>query len=211
MKLAIYSESPADEAAIRILANAILGRETQAMDPPPLRARGWPSVRDLLPAVYKHLYYQTDADGLIVVVDSDRAQIHHADHERPDAAPNTCRLCELRRVVARLQGSVRERQGRGPLRIGVGVATPAIEAWYATGVDPHVNEATWMRAMRDNQFPYTKPSLKSLIYATERPSIELETERATSAAIRLTGKLGDLEESFPSGFGPLAEELRRWT
>jgi len=89
MKLAIYSESPADEAAIRILANAILRRETQAMDPPPLRARGWPSVRDLLPAVYKHLYYQTNADGLIVVVDSDRAQIHHADHERPGAAPTT--------------------------------------------------------------------------------------------------------------------------
>jgi hypothetical protein len=210
MKLAIYSESSADEAAIRILANAVLGRETQPIEPPPLRARGWPSVRDLLPAVYKHLYYKTDADALIVVVDSDHAQIHSPEHERPDAAPTSCRLCELRRGAARLHREVREVPGRGPLRLGIGVATPAIEAWYATGLDPHVNEATWAHAMRDKKFPYTKLSLKKLIYGTDRPSIELETERARAAAIRVAENLDELEARFPNGFGPLAAELRRW-
>lgn len=209
MKLAIYSESSADEAAVRILADAVLGRETQAIDPPSLRARGWPSVRDLLPAVYKHLYYKTDADALIVVVDSDHAQIHGPEHERPDAA-TSCRPCELRRVTARLHREVREVPGRGPLRLGIGVATPAIEAWYATGLDSHVNEAAWANAMRDKKFPYTKLGLKKLIYGTERPSIELETERARAAATRVAENLGELEARFPNGFGPLAAELRLW-
>ena len=71
------------------------------------------------------------------------------------------------------------------MRLGIGVATPAIEAWYATGLDPHVNEAAWAHAMRDKKFPYTKLSLKKLIYGTERPSIELETEHARAAAIRV--------------------------
>jgi len=210
MKLAIYSESSADEAAIRVLVNAVLGRETLSIDPPPLRERGWPSVRNLLPAVYKHLYYNTDADALVVVVDSDHAQIHNPEHERPDAVPTSCRLCELQRIAARLRSEVREVAGRGPLRLGIGVATPAIEAWYATGLDPHVNETAWVRAMRDKQFPYTKLGLKKLIYGTERPSIEMETERAKAAAIRVAEDLGELEARFPNGFGPLAAELRLW-
>jgi hypothetical protein len=32
MKLAVLSESPADEAAIRILANGIIGQETEAVE-----------------------------------------------------------------------------------------------------------------------------------------------------------------------------------
>ena len=40
MKVAVLSESPADEAAIRILIDGILGRPTQSADMPPIRTRG---------------------------------------------------------------------------------------------------------------------------------------------------------------------------
>jgi hypothetical protein len=210
MKLAIYSESSADEAAVHVLANSILGQENVLVNPKRVRSRGWPGVRNMLAAIYLDFYFQTDVEGLVVVVDSDHAKIHHPDHETPNAAPTDCRLCELRRVADRIKHGLAVVPGRGPLRLGIGVATPAIEAWYATGINPHVNEATWMRAMRDKQFPYTKQGLKKLIYGTDRPSIEMETERARAAAIRVAENLPELEARFPNGFGTLAAELRLW-
>jgi hypothetical protein len=55
MKVAVLSESPADEAAIRIMVDRLLGQETHPVALPPLRSRGWPSVREILPSVYKAL------------------------------------------------------------------------------------------------------------------------------------------------------------
>jgi hypothetical protein len=209
MKVAIFSESSADEAAIRILVEGLLGRGTEQVDYKGLRSRGWPSVRDLFGVIYKHLWYQTAADALIVVADSDDATIHHPSHMEP-AGPKPCRLCELRKVERRVRGELRAVPGRGPLRVAIGIATPAIEAWYAVGLDPHVNEPMWVQALASRQFPYTKASLKELVYGTERPSLQLETERATEAAHRLTAKLDEVIERFPMGFGPLASEIRSW-
>ena len=72
MKVAILSESPADEAAIRILIDGIIGGPTQPADMPPIRTRGVSGVFTILPTVLKHLHYRTDADALVIVVDSDR-------------------------------------------------------------------------------------------------------------------------------------------
>lgn len=91
MKVAVLSESPADETAIRILAEACIERKSELVEFN-LRSRGWPSVQRLLPTVMKHLHYRTSADGLIVVVDSNRSPLHAPHH---DAEPPTdCRLCE---------------------------------------------------------------------------------------------------------------------
>ena len=68
LKLALLSESPADEAALRVLVGAVLGPFTVV--PPSLRARGWPSVEQVLPPILRHLHFRTEADGLVVVVDS---------------------------------------------------------------------------------------------------------------------------------------------
>ena len=54
MKIAILSESPADEAAIAVLAAAVLGGPFERVQPA-LRARGWPNVAQVLPAVIRHL------------------------------------------------------------------------------------------------------------------------------------------------------------
>ena len=69
MKVAILSESPADEAAIRVLVEGILGSPINQVQAG-LRARGWPNVAQILPAIVRHLYFNTTAEGLVVVVDS---------------------------------------------------------------------------------------------------------------------------------------------
>jgi hypothetical protein len=75
MKLAILSESPADEAALGVLIEAVLGGPYLRVQAN-LRARGWPSVAQVLPAVIRHLHFNTDAEGLVVVVDSDDSVVH---------------------------------------------------------------------------------------------------------------------------------------
>jgi len=209
MKVAILSESPADEAAIRIFVEGLLERPTEHVGYKGLRSRGWPSVRNVFGVVYKDLWYQSDAEALITVVDSDEAAIHHPSHKEP-VGPKPCRLCELRQVESRVRRELRPIAGRAPLRVGIGIATPAIEAWYAVGLNPHVNEPTWVQALASRRFPYTKATLKKLVYGTDRPALQLETERATAAARRLTESLDELVERFPNGFGPLASEIRSW-
>ena len=54
MKVALLSESPADEAALRVLVEGVLRERVQFVEPA-LRARGWPSVAQVLPAVLRHL------------------------------------------------------------------------------------------------------------------------------------------------------------
>jgi hypothetical protein len=96
------------------------------------------------------------------------------------------------------------------MKIAIGLAVPAMEAWYLAGVDPHVNENTWSRKLLGEQITYTKPSLKQSVYGTVSPSIGLETTRACEAANRLVGDLTLIEQLFPRGFGTLAKALREW-
>ncbi|HEX8671491.1 MAG TPA: hypothetical protein VF710_06365 [Longimicrobium sp.] len=210
MKVAVLSESSADEAAVRLLVEAVLGSQTTSPEPLTLRSRGWPAVRDVLPAIIRHLHFQTDVEGLVVVADSDRSVVHTVQHDMVEGGEPRCRVCELRSVHALIRGRLAERVGRGALKVAFGVAVPAVEGWYARGVVPHVNEAAWSRALQSGQFPYTKVSLKETVYGTARPSILLETERAVAAANRLANDIGGLEADFPGGFGALAADLRRW-
>ena len=53
MKVAFLSESPADEAAIGVFVQRVPGTEVEPVVPA-LRARGWPDVLRLLPAVVRH-------------------------------------------------------------------------------------------------------------------------------------------------------------
>jgi len=81
MKVAVLSESAADEAAIRILVDAVLMQQTEPVGPPPLRSRGWPAVLSVLPGVIRHLQYQTDADGLVVVKERRWSGYHRCRQE----------------------------------------------------------------------------------------------------------------------------------
>src|SRR5262249_49534604 len=212
MRIAVLSESPADEAAIRILIESMLGRPTQSVEPSPrpFRTRGWPFVLQITPNVLSYVHYQTDADACVIVVDTDASPVHQATHEQPGGAVSTCRLCQLRQAVTQTQEQLRSRPGRPPLQVAVGAAVPAVEARYRCGQDPQVTEVAWLRGLQTHSCPYTQQSLKRDVYGTDRPSLELETRRAVEAARLLTQTLPRLESLFPYGFGSLAHAIRGW-
>lgn len=209
MKLGILSESPADEAALRILLAAVTGDSIEIVQPP-LRARGWPNVMQVLPAVMHHLQFQTDAFGLVVVVDSDDTRLHEADHADPDKFHPLCRLCQLEMTMRRARKRWTLPPGRAPLHTAAGLAVPAVEAWYLCGRDPDVGEAAWWRARERGDTRYTRRELKLRVYGTMRPSLPLEVHRAEEEARRLARDIHLLEREFPGGFGTLANAVRRW-
>jgi len=72
MKVAVLSESSADEAAIRVFLEALRGERIEPPSSmPPIRSRGWPAPLITLPSVLRHLHYHSDAEALVVVVDSE--------------------------------------------------------------------------------------------------------------------------------------------
>lgn len=210
MKVAILSESEADEAAIRILVEGILGSATQPSDPPRLQTRGWPAVYRLLPSVLDHLHYHTEAEALVVVVDGDLSPVHHSSHDEPDGAHQRCRLCQLRACITATQRRLRPRVDGSALKTAIGIAVPAIEAWYLCGIDPNVTEAAWVMGLRSGAYPYTKNRLKEDVYGTNRPSLLQGIQHATMAAQRLVKDLSPLEIWFPNGCGPLMRDVCSW-
>ncbi|MFH1922028.1 MAG: hypothetical protein ABIP48_19355 [Planctomycetota bacterium] len=165
-----------------------------------------------LPNVLKHLHYRTDADGLVVVVDSDRSPVHQQSHTEPGKTDEKCRLCQMAKIVADVQNELRPRPRGRPVKIALGLAVPQIEAWYLTGHDPHVSEAAWIVGLQSGKLPYTSDSLKESVYGTDEPLLALETVRATEEAERIVreGKLPLVEQLFPGGFGALANDVRSW-
>jgi hypothetical protein len=209
MKLAIFSESSADEAAIHIFVETILGLEIELIGKTKLRTRGWPSVLQTLAAVIYDLYYQTDAEALIVVVDADDSPIHKQEHEQPNMQDADCRVCKLQDRVATVQKHLSSTSTRNPLKIAIGLAVPAIEAWYLCGADAHCTEGMMIQKQGSKGYE-NRRALKKKVYGTDRPSLELETQRAIEEAMRLANSIADLEQLFPDGFGTLVRHLRAW-
>jgi hypothetical protein len=209
MKLALLSESPADEAALEVLVGYVLGTPFERVAPA-LRARGWPSVEQVLPAILRHLYFNTDANGLVVVVDSDDSVVHNAAHEAPGYHHPGCRICRLRLVFRRVFKNLPPARGRQRVLRAVGLAVPAVEAWYLCGRDTSITEAAWTDGQARGQAPYTRRELKWRVYGTERPTLPHEIKRAVQEVTRHHGDLRRLENDFPQGFGALARDLRSW-
>ena len=209
MKVALLSESPADEAALHLIAEGVLGRSIERVHPP-VRARGWPSVAQVLPVILRHLHFRTDAVGLLVVVDADDSVVHDARHEQPGFFHPGCRLCQLRAIVRQTLKNLPPTNGRSRLHTAVGLAVPAVEAWYLSGRDESVHEAAWVRGQTSGVAAYTRRDLKQRFYGTMHPSLQLETQYAEEAMRRHRGDFRRLEYEFPGGFGPLAADLRRW-
>ncbi|MEI6860800.1 MAG: hypothetical protein WCL04_00925 [Verrucomicrobiota bacterium] len=208
MKLAILSESPADEAAIAVLAAAVLGGPFERVQPA-LRARGWPNVAQVLPAVIRHLHFNTLADAIMVVVDSDDSPVHTVRHDAPGYFHPLCRLCRLRAIFRQTVKNLPPARGREGVLRGAGVAVPAIEAWLLCGRDPQVSEAAWLNGQIAGHLPYTRAELKWRTYGTDRPNLPHEMRCAVEAAQRHGRDLRRLENDFP-GFAVLARDVRSW-
>lgn len=167
MRVALLSESPADEIAIKVLVESVLGEPIRQVQPA-LRARGWPNVAQVLPPVLRHLHFNTDADGLVVVVDSDDTVVHTEAHEAPGYFHPQCRLCQLRAVYRQTMKKIPPARGRDRVLRCVGVAVPAVEAWYLCGRDDTVGEAAWVAGQERGSPPYTRRDLKWRVYGTDR-------------------------------------------
>jgi hypothetical protein len=209
MNIALLSESPADEAALRVLVGYVLGQGFNQISPA-LRARGWPSVELVLPAILRHLHFNTNADGLVVVVDSDDSPVHTAEHEAPGYYHPYCRICRLRAVFRRTLKNLPPARGRDRVLRAVGVCVPALEAWLLCGRDTSVTEAAWVEGQATGRPPYTRRELKFRVYGTERPSLPFELKRMVQEVSRHHGDVRRLENDFPQGFGSLARDLRSW-
>jgi hypothetical protein len=206
MKVALLSESPADETALKVLVEAIVG--TPEFVSPGFRARGWPNVGQVLPAVIRHLHFNTNADFLVVVVDSDDSVVHVAEHDRPGYFHPQCRMCQLLAVFRQTTKRLPPANGRDRVLRGIGVAVPAIEAWYLCGRDASVSEAAWVEGQAGGRQPYSRAELKWRVYGTDRPSLAVEIDCALFEVERHRRDPRRLEHDFP-GFGALARDLRK--
>lgn len=209
MKIAFFSESTADEAALAILVSGILGEEVEQSNlQVNIQFRSSSHLDKILAVVIQAVHYNSDAEALVVVSDSDDTAVHvNAHNERSDP---TCRMCQLRNKVAETLAKLSPIPGKDILKVAVGVPVPAIEAWYLCGINAHASEATWIRKQNGEKLRYDRKTLKTQVYETDHPSLILETERATASAIRLVNELDKLEQFFPQGFGYFAAEIRSW-
>ncbi len=93
MKIGYYCEAPADQAAMAVFVEGILG-----VAPEPIclevEARGLPGFFRALDIVVRGVHFNSDADGLVIVVDSDRSEIHALNHD-VQANADTCRYCRV--------------------------------------------------------------------------------------------------------------------
>jgi len=211
MKIAFFSESTADESALRILVAGILDEEIEETDlPNRLQYRSSSHLDRDLPSVINGVYYNSNADAFIVASDSDNTPVHIAQHENEEH--EKCRLCNLRKAVETSLIRLKEVAGREMLKVAIGVPVPAIEAWYLIGKNPHVSEFTWIRKQNGENITYDRMRLKEQVYGTIRPSLQLETERAIEESERIVKNnlLKNLEESFPYGYGKYADEIKSW-
>lgn len=206
MRVALLSESPADETALRVLVSSVLGATPKFVQAG-LRARGWPNVVQVLPAVIRHLHFNTDTNLLVVVVDADDSVVHAEEHETPGYFHPQCRMCQVRAVFRQTTKRLPPAHGRARVLRGVGVAVPAIEAWYLCGQDETVSERAWVDGRKAGRVPYSRAELKWRVYGTDRPSLPHEIRCALQQVERLRRDTRRLEHDFP-GFARLAHDLR---
>ncbi len=213
MKIALLCESDADQDGLFVLIAGLLGLPVERYHPRLQSRRGWNGVLAVLPSVYKALHFnQLEVEGLVIAADTDDSPLHTRAHEVPGAEEPACRLCAMRRVLAEAGRFLPPRAQARPLRVALGLAVPAIEAWWLFGQNPHVSEACWAQRGQPGACPYTRASLKEEIYGSKRPTTEAMRQIAKREARRLVdeGRLQALEQYFPMGLGALAEGLRAW-
>ncbi len=211
MKVAIVSESPADEAALLLFVRAILGTAVE-FEPVTIRHTGWTHLVQVLPKIITAVHYNTSADALVVVLDADDSLVHESQHDPTDAANATCRICRIIEAIDRAKCLLRKRPSGRELLFAFGLAVPAMEAWLLCGIDHAVSEASWRNGRRQGIYPYTTLDLKQRLYGSRQPSLDHEMEVMVGAAERIVteSRLQLLEGLFPAGFGLFASQLRDW-
>jgi hypothetical protein len=209
MKIGFFSESRADQAALAVFAEGILGVPPEPINKD-LEAHGVASVLHMLDGVIRGVHYTSDAEGLVIVVDCDDTTLHQTSHDAPGGRNEFCRFCQVRTIVERAQNQLKPMPTKPRLRVAIGLTVPAIEAWYLVGKNHEVSEAAWLVGCAANKRPFTRPQLKQMVYGTDRPSLELEMKCAVEETRRIISNMPAIESAFPIGFGLMAKEIRSW-
>jgi hypothetical protein len=209
MKIGFYTESSADQAALAVFAEGIIGGPPEPIHMS-LEAHGVIDVLRGLDGVFRGVYYRTDAEGFVVVVDCDDSELHDSTHDASGRSHENRRFCLVGETLAQTRKTLRPVAGRRPIKVAVGLAVPAIEAWYLVGREHQVGEAAWRVGLDAGRPPFTRPKLKELVYGTSIPSVERATECAVKEARRIIGNLKAIEDAFPVGFGLMAKAIRSW-
>lgn len=198
--VAILSESPADEACIAVIAEAVIGSPIIPFHPPlHRRPNGWPSVLNLLPVLTWYLYHRTNAEGLIVVVDADDTSLH------PNGKDNRRQL-----ICHCLEGIVRKFDSSRAFPTAVGVAAPALEAWLLADRHPGINERPWHALSVPGNGRPLRQHYKRMLYHTHSPSLQLSTRRMVAAARQMVPHLNTIAKRFPYGLESLISDLEKW-
>ena len=177
-----------------------------------LQGHGIGGVMRGLDGVFRGVHFNSDAEGLVIVVDSDDEDLHELDHDFASGKSGSCRLCKCQNIIDRARKQFNKARPHGQeLKVAIGLAVPAIEAWYLVGKDPQVGEASWKASLASGRRAFTRPQLKKLVYRTDRPSLEHSTEHAVNEARRIISDTSAIEAAFPAGFGTMAREIRSWT
>jgi hypothetical protein len=209
MRIGYFCESPADRAAMAVFTEGILG-----LAPKPISVSldtfSLPAFFSALDGTLRNVYYNSDAEALVIVVDCDDTPLHDHAHELGAGGNPRCRFCQLRNIVAQTKAQLKPRHGGQELKVAIGLTVPAIEAWYLVGKNHQVGEAAWKVGLAAGKLPFTRPQLKKLVYGTDRPSLEHATACAEREARRIIADLTAIETAFPVGFGLMAKEIRSW-
>jgi hypothetical protein len=86
MRIGYYCESPADQSAMAIFTGGVLGQAPEPINMD-LEAHSVPGFFSALDGVFRGVHYNSDAEGLVVVVDCDNTAIHDSAHDQPGADP----------------------------------------------------------------------------------------------------------------------------
>ncbi len=114
-------------------------------------------------------------------------------------------------AVTRTLGDLSDVPNRQPLRVAIGVAAPALEAWLRFSTDRTCTERAWAVRQQDRaSAPQEIRRLKEQLYGTSRVTDKHIREQGLPLAERLVQDLNALERAFPNGFGSFAAELRSW-
>lgn len=214
MKFAVLTESAVDDGSVRILVDAMFaGPIVWHQSPPSYKSREWPGVLSVLPVAIRALHYNSDVEGLLIVVDGNGTPVH-VPETRCDRDPkHGCRWCQVRECIDQACAKLKPRSHARPLRIAHALTYPSIEAWFRLGRDPGRGESSWVlyrRSLTHAQITDHKRKLKRAIYNVVDPAFELSKRRQIEEAKNLAANLAEFEKLFPIGFGLFASEIRGW-
>ena len=213
MRVAVICESSVDEEIIRALIDAILGDSTSRVLPR-YQVKGWPHVITDLPNLLPGILLDPTIDALSIIADSNGSAPPGSGRESPESKPS--KADRMRRLVETVEGILKVESGRAsvrPLRIAIGIAVPAIEAWCLPD-DETVSESSWLSFLETNPEPFAVSArtreLKRRVYGKVHGNVETRTPQAIKLAARIAKRVDTLERKFPGGFGPFARAIRAW-